>query len=135
MGAIELGADLDATITPAVNARVEAAVAAALAADDFMSSYITAALRQSVEVPSPNGYGKEKVTFLHKVVSESVRQAVGDAIRQHIKDDTEALERIVVDELRRQRALIARNLVASLTDAADKTYGIKVDLVMPRRDI
>jgi hypothetical protein len=134
MGAIELGSDLDATITSAVNARVEAAVAAALSSDDFMSSYITAALRQTVEVPSANGYGKDKVTFLHKVVSESVRTAVGEAIRRHIKDDTDALERIVVDELRRQRELIARQLVASLTDAADKAYGIKVDLVMPGRD-
>jgi hypothetical protein len=133
MGAIELGADLDATITNAVNARVEAAVAAALSGDNFMSSYVTAALQQHVEVNKAGGYGKEKVTFLHKVVSESVREAVGAAIRRHIQEDTDALEKIVVDELRRQRALIARQLVASLTDAADKTYGIQVNLVMPNR--
>lgn len=134
MGAIELGSDIDATITNAVNARVEAAVAQALSADDFMGKYVTAALRQTVEVPSANGYGKDKVTLLHKVVSQSVAAAVEAAIKRHIQDDTDALERVVVDELRKQRALIARRLVDSLTDAADKAYGIKVSLQMPRND-
>lgn len=134
MGAIELGADLDATIANAVNARVEAAVAAALSGDDFMGKYVTAALRQTVEVPSANGYGKDRVTLLHKVVSQSVAAAVEAAIKRHIQEDTDALERVVVDELRKQRALIARRLVDSLTDAADKAYGIKVSLQMPRSD-
>lgn len=134
MGAIELGGDLDATIASAVNARVEASVAAALSGDDFMGKYVTAALRQTVEVQAANGYSKDKVSLLHKVVSDSVRAAVVEAIRKHIKEDNDALERIVVDELRRQRSLIAKQLVASLTNAADKAYGIEVNLKMPRRD-
>lgn len=125
--------DINATITSAVNARIEAEVARAFASDEFLASYVTAALQQQVEVRT-DGYSREKKPFLHHVLSESIRDATKVAVQRWLQANAAQLEEEVAKALRRSTKDIAAALAQSLLTAADKTYGVdvKIDLKMPR---
>lgn len=132
----DLTGDLNATITAAVNARIEAAVAEAFASDEFMGRYVTAALQQTVEVPKRDGYGRDRVPFLHSVLTESIREATKRAVAQWLAENAGEIEAEVAKALRRETKSIAAALTKTLTDVADKTYGVSVEvnLKMPRSD-
>lgn len=128
--------DLNATITHAVQARIEAEVAKAFASDEFLASYITAALQQQIEIKEDYGYSRKKVSFLHHTLSEAVRMATKTAVAKWLATNSAQIEAEVEKALRRETKSIASALAQSLLNAADKTYGVdvKIDLKMPRND-
>lgn len=127
--------DIDKTIVHAVNARIEAEVFAALAGDEAIGAYVAAALAQTVEVPSRRGYGKEQVPFMHTVLTSAIQTATAEAVRRVINDELPTIEAEVSKALRRNVRGIAEGLAVTLKDAADKAYGVTVnlDLKMPNR--
>ena len=123
---------IDATITAAVNARVEAEVARALSGDEVLGRYVTAALQQTVEV-NTGDYRKQKVPFLSKVLHDAIQAATKRAVAAWLEDADERarLETAVVTALRSSRDEIASNLVDQVVAAADKPYGVTVELKFP----
>lgn len=133
----DIGLDLNQTITHAVQARIEAEVAKAFVSDEFLASYITAALQQQIEVKVGDySYDRKKVSFLHHTLSEAIRMATKTAVAKWLAANSEQLEAEVEKALRRETKSIASALAQSLLNAADKTYGVdvKIDLKMPRSD-
>lgn len=130
----DLAQDLNSTITHAINARIEAAIAEAFVTDEFMGRYVTAALQQQVEVR--DGYDRRKVPFLNHVLSEAIREATKAAVARWLRENGQQIEDEVAKALRRETKNIAAALTKTLTDVADKTYGVSVDLKlnMPRSD-
>jgi hypothetical protein len=126
--------DLNSVIVAAVNARVEVAVAEALAGDQFLATYIAAALNQEIEVKNRFDYKGTKTTFLKNSISEAIRGATERAVRSLIAEQSAEIEKLVATELRRQIPDIAKQLVGSVRDAAEKTYGLDVTLKYPGRD-
>lgn len=127
----DLTNDLNATLTSAIQARVGAAVLEAASSDAVLSGYVAAALNQTIEIG--DYYEKRKVPFIHHVVSESIRKATENAVRAVLADEMGAFQTMVRKVIKARTAQIAETLVASLLDAAGKTYGVdvKVDLKMP----
>lgn len=127
--------DLNATITGAVNARIEAEVLKALSGDEVIGQFVAAALRQEVEVRT-NSYDRKKVTFLTKVLHDAIRDATQSAVRRTIAEELPTIEDEVRKALKRETRRIAETLANSLADAADKAYGVNVELSlkMPRHD-
>lgn len=128
-------ADLNDVITSAVKARVEASVLEALSGDEFFGKFITNALAAPVEIPDPDrGYGKIRVPYVTYVLEETVRSAVMSATKRLVAEQAELIEEAVRKELRRSASDLAKQLVGSMSDAADRAYGIKVELQYPSRD-
>ena len=126
---------IDATIQAAVNARVEAEVMRALSGDEVVGRYVAAALSQKVEVKRAD-YRTEKVSFLTVTLEKAIQAATQDAVQTIIEEELPTIEAEVRKALRRNVVGIAEALTQSLADAADKTYGVKVDMTlrMPSRD-
>ena len=120
--------DLNTIIVSAVNARVESAVAAALAGDEVMGRYITAALQRQVEVPSANGYGKDRVPFMSHIVESAVRDATKAAVSKFISEQHEVFETEVRKHLRKAAPEFAQKMVGQLVETASQNYGIQVSL-------
>lgn len=120
--------DLNTIIVSAVNARVESAVAAALSGDEVMGRYVTAALQRQVEVPSPNGYGKDRVPFMSHVIESAVRDAAEAAVRKFIAEQHEVFETEVRKHLRKAAPEFAQKMVGQLVETASRAYGIQVSL-------
>jgi hypothetical protein len=129
----EITQDLNTVIASAVNARIEAQVAEALAGDAMIGKYVAAALGQTVEIPSRNGYGKDKVTFLKAVLDKATQAATKAAVERVIGEETEAIEKAVRKELRANINTLAVQLVGSVNEAVEKAYGVKVELIYPGR--
>lgn len=133
----DIEADLNQTITAAVNARVEAEMMKALSGDETIGKFVLAALRQPVQ-KNPNArYGseaKETETYLTNVLRKAIQTSAKAACEKFVADEIGLIEDEVRKALRRDVKRIAETLTQSLTDAAAKTYGIdvKVDLKMPR---
>jgi hypothetical protein len=127
---------IDATIAAAVHARIEAEVARALMGDEVIGQYVAAALSQPVEVKDRSSYRTTTVPFLTTVLRKAMQDATEAAVRTLIASEMDAIETEVRKALRRDLAAIAGTLTKSLVDAADKTYGINVDMTvrMPTRD-
>lgn len=124
----ELNDDLNSVITSAVNARVEAAVASALAGDEVIGRYVTAALQRPVEVPSSNGYGKDRKPFLSHVIEQAVRDATKVAVQKFITEEAQTFEDEVRKHVRRAAPDMAAQMVGALVQTASKGYGIQVSL-------
>lgn len=129
--------DLNTVIATAVSARIEAEVAAALSGDAVMSKYVAAALQQEIEVRDGgySGYSSRnrKTTFLRQTIDTAIRQATETAVRKVIAEEQEALEAAVATELRRQTKDIAKTLVGQVAEVAQKSHGVRVELVYPSR--
>lgn len=126
--------DLDKTITAAVNARVEAEMMKALSGDETIGAFVTAALRQTIEVTASNGYGKERVPFLTATLRNAIRAATKDAVQRFIAEEMESIESEVRKALRRNLASIADALTTNIVEGAKNGYGISVNLAIKTRD-
>jgi hypothetical protein len=124
--------DLNDVIVSAVNARVETAVLEALSGDEFFGRMVAATLAQKIEVPD-GGYSRRKTTFLAHTLETVIQQAVQDATKRLVTEEAAAIEEAVRKELRRSSGDLAKQLVGSMSDAAEKVYGIKVELQYPGR--
>lgn len=125
--------DLNTVIVSAVNARVEAAVAAALSGDEVIGKYVAAALSQPVEVGDRYSRSKQ-VPFLRHVIDHALRDAAQRAVQRFVTDEADAIERAVRTELRNSVDALAVQLVGSMNDAVERSYGITVNLKYPGRD-
>lgn len=127
--------DINTTIAAAVNARIEAEVVAALSGDEVIGQYVAAALRQTVEVPG-RGYQKNSVPYLHNVLTKAIQEAAKGACTALVLEEMPKIEAEVRKALRRNINGIAEAIATSLTDRAQKAYGIDVtvDLKLPRGD-
>jgi Mrp family chromosome partitioning ATPase len=133
----EVSTDLNTVIVAAVNARVEAAVLEALSGDQFLAQYVAAALNQQIEVKERAGYYNDrtvKTTFLKNAITEAVKGATQAAVKRVLAEDADALEEAVRKELRKQAPTIAKQLVGTVAEAAEKPYGVTVGLKFPGRD-
>lgn len=130
--AIEL--DLNQTIVSAVNARVEAEMMKALSGDETIAAFVTAALRQAVEVKNPRTYSTTKEPFLTNVLRGAIQEAAKAACKRLIAEELPNIEDEIRKALRRDVKRIASTLTESLASAADKAYGfdVKLELKMPR---
>lgn len=124
--------DLSQVIVAAVNARVEATVAEALAGDEMIGKYVTAALMQEIEIGT--GYRARKTTFLRNAIDGAMRSATEAAVKRVVADEAPAIERAVRAQLLSSVDRIAAQLVGSVADAAERPYGIRVELDYPTRD-
>jgi hypothetical protein len=125
-----LGTELDKAIAHAVTARVEAEVVKALSGDQVIGKYVAAALAQPIEVSSRNSYSKEKVPFLKTILDSAIRQATQDAVRALIAEELPMIQDEVRKALKRSAGTIAETLANSLASAAEKAYGVSVDLTL-----
>lgn len=123
-----LGADLNATIASAVNARVEAAVLAALSGDDVLGRYVSAALNQEIELD--RNYRKVKVNFLHHTIKTAIQEATKAAINAAIAEEREQIEELVRKAIKSQAANLAAQMATSLVEQAAKGY-IRVEVKVP----
>ena len=127
----DLTADLNTTITAAVQARVEAAVAEALAGGELIGQMVQAALNQTVEVPSANGYGKDRVPFLRSVLWKTIQQATADAVQRLLVDEQALIEAEVRKAFKRDAPEFAAQMVNNLVEQAKGAYGMRVQVVLP----
>lgn len=124
----DIGSDLNATITAAVNARIEASVAEALSGNKLISDYVAAALSREITIRDPGGYRDRKTTFLREVIENSVKAATEQAVRKVVAQEQPALEAAVAEELRRNTTAIAAQLVGKMAEATEHAYGVRVEL-------
>lgn len=120
--------DLNDVITSAVKARVEASVLEALSGDEYFGQMIATSLSRPVEVPSQKGYGKDTIPFMSHVLESTIRQAVQDAVRRLVIEQASDIEDAVRKELKRSVSDLAKQLVGSVSSAAESAYGINVEL-------
>lgn len=127
--------DLNATIAAAVNAQVTARVAEALAGDQFIGKMVQAALTREVEVKVGGSYGRTvKTTFLNEAVRKSIEDVVRAGVQEAIDDEKDAIQAEVRKAVKRNLTVIADRLAEQVVNAADKPYGIKVEMQYPSRD-
>lgn len=131
MGDIEQ--DLNATIAAAVKAKVEASVMEALAGGELMREYVAAALSQQVDLNPNDRYNNKKVSFLERTLRTAIQKATEDAVRAAILEDMPVLQDEVRRAIKRNSSTMADALCTSLTEAAERAYGVKVELNMPGR--
>lgn len=122
--------DLNDVIVSAVNARIETAVLEALSGDEFFGRMVTATLQKTVEVKD-SSYRTRTTTFLSHVLETVVQKAVQEATRRLVAEQTDAIEDAVRKELRKSSADIAKQLVGSMSKAAESAYGVRVELQFP----
>jgi hypothetical protein len=130
----DLNADLNTTITAAVQARVEAAVAEALAGGELIGEMVRAALNQTVEVPGANGYSKDRVPFLRSVLWKTIQQATADAVRAAVAEDAPLIEAEVRKAIKRDAPEFAAHMVGRLVEQTKSSYGMRVEVHLPRAD-
>lgn len=129
----DIEADLNQTITAAVNARVEAEMMRALSGDETIGKFVLAALRQPVK-KNPNAqYGnesRETETYLTQVLRKAIQASAKSAVEKFVNDEIGTIEDEVRKALRRDVRSIAETLTKSLVDSAATSYGVnvKVDL-------
>lgn len=124
--------DLNDVITSAVKARVEVSVLEALSGDQFYGQMVASALAQRIEVR--NGYDTRKTTFLAHTLESVIRESVQNAAKRLIVEQAAEIEEAVRKELRKSSADIAKQLVGSVSKAAESAYGIRVELKFPSGD-
>lgn len=123
---------IDSTIAAAVNARIQAEVMQALAGDEVIGQFVASALQQPVEVKDPRrgSYATSQVPFLTAVLHKAIQDATKEAVARLITAEVATIEEAVRKALRRDITTIAKTLTDSLVVAADKTYGVNVDLTL-----
>lgn len=125
-----LSTDLDAAITNAVTARVEAEMLKAFSGDEVIAGFVTAALMQEVEVQDRNSYSKKRVPYLHHVLSQTIQEIVKASVQRLILEEMPMLEDEIRRAIRRNAGDISSALANTLTDAAERGYGIHVDVAL-----
>ena len=125
-------ASIDSVIAEAINARVQASVLAALSGDEVIGQYVAAALNQKVTVKS--GYRDHKVPFISHLIEQAIQKVVKASVEELLTGEVETIRNEVRKALKRAVPAMADSLVQSLSDAAEKTYGVNVTLKMPNRD-
>lgn len=132
MSAENATSDLNAVISSAVQARIETEVAAALAGSELMNQYVAAALTQKIQVGDDRDrYKKRETTFLAETIKQAIREATAAAVRKVVADEQEAIEAAVTTELRKNVKSIAKQITSSVVEAAEKPYGVKVEMLYP----
>jgi len=129
----DLTTDLNATITAAVNARIEASIVEALSGDATISKYVAAALSQQVALNPNDRYDNKKVSFLERTLRATIQKATEAAVREVIADEMPLITDEIRKAVKRNAGTMADALAKSLTEAAERTYGVKVELNMPGR--
>lgn len=124
--AIEL--DLNQTIVSAVNARIEAEMMKALSGDETIATFVTAALRQKVEVKNARTYTTTSEPFLTNVLRNAIQEVTKAACKRLVEESMPDIEAEIAKALRRDVKRIASTLTESLSKAADKAYGFDVHL-------
>lgn len=124
MSAVE--GDINQVIASAVQARIESEVAAALAGSDLMNQYVAAALHQKITVRK--GYRDEQTTYLREAIDGAIRAATKAAVAKVVAEEQPAIEKAVVEEMRRDIKGISKTLVGKLAEASAAPYGISVEL-------
>ena len=130
----DLATDLNATIRSAVQARIEASVAEALAGGELIGEMVRAALNQQIEIPSGNGYGKERVPFLRNMLWKTIQQATKDAVQRQMVEQQALIEEEVRKAIKRDAPEFAAHMVGSLVEQAKTSYGLRVEVRVPTRD-
>jgi predicted trehalose synthase len=98
-----------------------------------MGRYVAAALGQVIEVPKAgSSYEKRKTTYLKHTIDKALQEATKAAVARVLAEEAPALEEAVRKELRRNIAAVAEQLVGSVKKSAESSYGITVELKMPR---
>ncbi len=130
----DLDGHIDTVISEAVQAKIDAAVMQSLSGDEVFGAYVTAALSQKVEGRDNYGRTKRDKTFLQATVATAIQAATKKAVEEWLAEEHEFLVDEVRKALKRDSQAIATKLVDSLADAAEKTRGVRVGLVMPGGD-
>lgn len=125
MTSIDLGKDLNATISAAVNAKVTAEVFAALNNDAIFGQFITQALMEPIK---EDRYSSKTEPYLSIVLRKAVQTAVKEAIGEWMADNSGAVKSKVREALSGQVEEMAGALVASATEAMSSHYMTKVDV-------
>lgn len=126
---INLGPDLDATISAAVTARVEASVLEALSGDQFIGQMVANALSAEVEVGG--SYSRRKTTFmnatLRSTIQECVKVATAEVITERKDEIKEAVRAAIADKI----DVIATAMADNIVEKASSPYGIRVEMQWP----
>lgn len=126
---INLGPDLDATITAAVNARVEAAVLEALSGDQFIGQMVAKALNAEVEVGGT--YSRKKTTFMQATLNSTIQECVKVATAEAIAERKDEIKDAVRAALSDKIELIATSMADNMVEKASSPYGIRVEMQWP----
>lgn len=119
-------ADLNATITSAVNARVEAQVLAALTDSEVFAAMVTAALQQPIEVRG-GLYDKTKTTYLAHVLQQTIQARTKEVVTEAIEEHADKIREEVRKALRKSIGVIADSLVDGfVADSSGRYPSIKV---------
>lgn len=130
MTTIDLGTDLNATITAAVNARINAATLAALSSDDVLGKFVQAALMQPIET---DRYSSKKVPFIEQVLKNAVQAATKKAVSDWVEQNQGNIKARVEAALTGNMDGIAEAMVASMVESTKSGYSTKVAVQFEKR--
>lgn len=114
-----LGADLNATIAHAVNARIEAQVLAALADSDVMGRMVTAALQKKV---TTGAYRNDGTTYLQSLIGKAIEEKTAEVVAADLETIRPLIETQVRAALRKSVGVLADSLVEGFVQAAAGSY-------------
>lgn len=114
-----LGADLNATIAHAVNARIEAQVLAALADSDVMGRMVTAALQKKVNT---GAYRNNETTYLQSLIGKAIEEKTAEVVAADLETIRPLIETQVRAALRKSVGVLADSLVEGFVQAAAGSY-------------
>lgn len=114
-----LGADLNATIANAVNARIEAQVLAALADSDVMGRMVTAALQKKVNT---GAYRNNETTYLQSLIGKAIEEKTAEVVAADLETIRPLIETQVRAALRKSVGVLADSLVEGFVQAAAGSY-------------
>lgn len=126
---INLGPDLDATISAAVTARVEAAVLEALSGDQFIGQMVGKALSQEIEVGGT--YGRKKTTFMQETLRSTIQECVKVATAEVIAERKDEIKDAVRAAIAGKIEVIATAMADNIVEKASSPYGIRVEMQWP----
>lgn len=125
--------DLNQTITSAVNARIEAQVLAAMSGDEVLGQMVASALNQPVKV-TKDSFSRDTEPYVTHLLRQVIQDATHLAVTRLVAEERDMIEEEIRKALRRDVKRISESLTNSLVDAADRGYGIKVDLSLQMPD-
>lgn len=114
-----LGADLNATIAHAVNARIEAQVLAALADSEVMGRMVTAALQKKVNT---GAYRNNETTYLQSLIGKAIEEKTAEVVAADLETIRPLIETQVRAALRKSVGVLADSLVEGFVQAAAGSY-------------
>ncbi len=130
MTTIDLGGDLNATITAAVNARINAETFAALSSDDVLGKFVQAALMQPMET---DRYSSKKIPYIEQVLKNAVQAATKAAVSQWVQENQGSIKERVIAALTDNMDGIAAAMVDSMVKSTQSGYSTSVSLQFEKR--